>query len=509
MRKHLGIILAIILIFNSMSAFVAMAAPTSPSIVAYSDPLSGSIYIQPTFTKNGKITITVFNDDFSYNANTTGVYDITNFALDRARFLGASSVNQVAMLDNIKQYNTSALTQTFTYTSNSAKRGKFAVYAANDAGESVFKYFTFVLATDYPALLSNFNGLANVADTELFLSKYEEVFFKNPLFSSLTSSNKTLIATELFNNKTAAAYATPEALIGDYEKNATAFAFYQTADSTAAITFLKNNATILDIATIDPIFASANDTYKSQVASYIKSKGIKSYSGFVTEFKTAAGIYKPVTPSPVTTTSPSGGKNFSASIGAIENTTQTTTPQSIYNDIALDHWAYESVLRLTQRGVIAGDGNKNYRPDDYVTRAEFLKMILVAMELHDTKAISTFKDVFESDWFYSYAASAQVNEIALGDLNGNFNPNTNISRQDAVKIMHNAAMFKNYAIKEIREYVAFADEADIAEYALNPVKAMYCANIINGYEDKSFRPTVSITRAEAAKMIFSFLQAGV
>lgn len=135
--------------------------------------------------------------------------------------------------------------------------------------------------------------------------------------------------------------------------------------------------------------------------------------------------------------------------------------------------------------------------------------MLSATEI-DIKGIDcTFKDVSKDDWFYSFAATAQKTEIANGDLYGNFSPNDKISRQDAVKILYNAAMFKTYAMKENREYTEFIDGESIADYAKTAVKQMYCANVINGYSDQSFKPTAYITRAESAKMVFSFLQSAV
>ena len=44
---------------------------------------------------------------------------------------------------------------------------------------------------------------------------------------------------------------------------------------------------------------------------------------------------------------------------------------------------------------------------------------------------------------------------------------------------------------------------EISDYAAEAVKRMYALGIINGYEDGSFRPKNSITRAEAAKILYS------
>ena len=51
------------------------------------------------------------------------------------------------------------------------------------------------------------------------------------------------------------------------------------------------------------------------------------------------------------------------------------------------------------------------------------------------------------------------------------------------------------------ESADFSDASQISDYALESVKKMAEMNIINGYDDNSFRPRNNATRAEAAKII--------
>ena len=51
----------------------------------------------------------------------------------------------------------------------------------------------------------------------------------------------------------------------------------------------------------------------------------------------------------------------------------------------------------------------------------------------------------------------------------------------------------------------FTDAADIADYAMEPINMLYRLEIVNGYEDGAFRPNAPITRAEAAKIIYTAL----
>ena len=57
-----------------------------------------------------------------------------------------------------------------------------------------------------------------------------------------------------------------------------------------------------------------------------------------------------------------------------------------------------------------------------------------------------------------------------------------------------------------REDAVFADESHIADYAKDAVYTLGGAYIINGDEDNMFHPQNSITRAEAAQLLYNALK---
>ena len=50
------------------------------------------------------------------------------------------------------------------------------------------------------------------------------------------------------------------------------------------------------------------------------------------------------------------------------------------------------------------------------------------------------------------------------------------------------------------------DNANVSDYAKESVARLFGAGVITGFEDGSFRPTETLTRAQAAKLIYSLLQ---
>ena len=501
MKNHIAAILAGALVFSASAVYASCTVSVS------ADPKTETVKVTALFDNDEKVSVSVFNANFTVNAVVSQKYNDEMFKRDFDTFSVKSDADKKLSIDYVKQL---AKPGAFSYKSNGDK-GRYAAYAVSETGESAFKYFTYIKESDYPAVLEEFNLLKSAAETENFIAYYEDVFFSNPNYSQLNDESRTLIAKELFGRKEN--YKSVDEISSDYILNADVLKFYELKETTDAVKFIVKNADLLGIADIDKNFLSANDTYKSSIAEYIRKKGAECYNGWRKVFAEAANQYGAgITEQDSGNGSGSkggsgGGKKFSAPSNETNNNIWTV--QSVWNDMDLSHWAYESVLRLNQRGVVSGYGNKNFCPDNNITRAEFLKIVLSATEI-DIKGIDcTFKDVSKDDWFYSFAATAQKTEIANGDLYGNFSPNDKISRQDAVKILYNAAMFKTYAMKENREYTEFIDGESIADYAKTAVKQMYCANVINGYSDQSFKPTAYVTRAESAKMVFSFLQSAV
>ena len=90
---------------------------------------------------------------------------------------------------------------------------------------------------------------------------------------------------------------------------------------------------------------------------------------------------------------------------------------------------------LSALGIMTGDADGDLRLNDTITRAEAVKMICTAGNI-GTELIETnvFPDVQEDHWAYRYIAAAKENGIVDGDENGNFNPESNITNEELIKM---------------------------------------------------------------------------
>ena len=113
---------------------------------------------------------------------------------------------------------------------------------------------------------------------------------------------------------------------------------------------------------------------------------------------------------------------------------------------------------------------------------------------------SAFEDCRANDWYTPYVIAAAEAGYVNGVSDTAFGANNEISRQDICTILG-----RILGLDAAEAEATFADVDDIADYALAAVKALADNGIIGGYEDGTFAPTKSATRAEVCKILSSVL----
>jgi len=168
-------------------------------------------------------------------------------------------------------------------------------------------------------------------------------------------------------------------------------------------------------------------------------------------------------------------------------------------------WASEAVEALAEKKIISGVDGVNFMPQAAIKREEFSKMIFLAFKLaREEGKMSEFADCDKESWYYPYADALYASGIINGISETEFGVGSLISRQDAATILSRVAESckKNMAKGDM----SFIDSDSIAEYAKDSVAKLSKEGIITGFDDNSFKPAESITRAQAAVMIYRMMQ---
>lgn len=169
-----------------------------------------------------------------------------------------------------------------------------------------------------------------------------------------------------------------------------------------------------------------------------------------------------------------------------------------FTDIDGVAWASEAICALADKNIISGKSETRFYPDDLITREEFVKIIVCAMDIEtDNSTKTVFSDAPEGEWYTPYLNAAYENGIAKGIGDNMFGVGEKITRQDM------AVMLSNILSLEAKLELSFADTADIADYAAEAVRKMAANGILKGNENNEFLPTAYATRAEAAQMVYN------
>ena len=204
-----------------------------------------------------------------------------------------------------------------------------------------------------------------------------------------------------------------------------------------------------------------------------------------------------------------GGGGGSYSITPVEKEKeQEKTPLQDENveeflDINECLWAKDALNYLKAKNIMVGYDNK-VRPNDYVTRGEFAKIIVAAFNL--TKADSTVSFTDTKDmWWGEFAAIAAANNIVNGFEDGSFGGNEIINREMLAVMVDRVITSQGIELYDKNESKDFKDSALISPYAQQAVKRLYEKGIVNGIGENVFAPSLSVTRAQAAQIIYSVL----
>ncbi len=100
---------------------------------------------------------------------------------------------------------------------------------------------------------------------------------------------------------------------------------------------------------------------------------------------------------------------------------------------------YAAVSALVSQGILQGYEDGSFKPDQDVTRAEAVKIILMGMGVSLDGAAGlpalTFSDVNSTEWFYDYLKIAVNKGIVKGYEDGTYKPSQNVNRAEAMKLV--------------------------------------------------------------------------
>ncbi|MGI5921379.1 MAG: S-layer homology domain-containing protein [Syntrophomonadaceae bacterium] len=157
------------------------------------------------------------------------------------------------------------------------------------------------------------------------------------------------------------------------------------------------------------------------------------------------------------------------------------------------HWAQVHIEKWINDGLIAGYPDGQFKPDNSITRAEFVSLVNRAFKIKNNDSTGNFNDVESADWFYDDVISAQAAGYISGYPDGTFKPNNPVTRQEAAVMINRLLGLETAAGDDVE---LFRDNTSFASWARPSIERVAARGIMSGFPDKTFGPLKNITRAE-------------
>ena len=198
---------------------------------------------------------------------------------------------------------------------------------------------------------------------------------------------------------------------------------------------------------------------------------------------------------------------FGSSIEITGCTANTVT----MTDVSSNNWAYRAA-QYCGRYQILSVTNGKYRPNDKITRGEFVQALYVLSGSPEVKlasngrsnALKPFTDIALSSSYYCAAAWAVEKKIMAGTSPTTLSLNQNMTREQM------ATFFKRFSENFELQYPStsgptassFPDYKDVSAYARNPMNFCTTRYLIKGSDGK-LKPQGVLTRAEAGQVLYA------
>lgn len=176
-----------------------------------------------------------------------------------------------------------------------------------------------------------------------------------------------------------------------------------------------------------------------------------------------------------------------------------------------DYWAEEILSYMYDKGIVSGeqvDGVLRFNPKKEMTRSEFAVMIANYLGASEEKYKNVNLPYTDADTIPKWALNSFKALYDMGVLNGRYvsdtesyaDPLAPITRAEAATIVARTLPDGFFRVD-----ISAPDKNDIPQWAENGINVLVKLGAINGYEDGRLLPMRRLTKAEAAKILYSVL----
>lgn len=176
-----------------------------------------------------------------------------------------------------------------------------------------------------------------------------------------------------------------------------------------------------------------------------------------------------------------------------------------FRDVTSTHWAFASVERAAELGLVTGYSDGTFRPDTPVTRAQFVLMLWRMCGKPAAAKAASFADA-SADWYQDALSWAVEKGYVNGLSDTRFGPDVPITRQQAMAILfrlNGGQSGTELTLTGIYEQT-FADSTTIAAWAKDATWWAVYHELVSGVGGSRIAPEANASRAQIAAILLRY-----
>ncbi|MGZ4031275.1 MAG: S-layer homology domain-containing protein [Tumebacillaceae bacterium] len=163
----------------------------------------------------------------------------------------------------------------------------------------------------------------------------------------------------------------------------------------------------------------------------------------------------------------------------------------------------DAIREAKDKGLLSGDANGQFHPENLLTRQELA--VLLANALHLTPLIngtSSFSDLNSKDWGSSYIEAVRRAGLMSGNEKGEFRPNDPITREELAVVFVRAV---NGVGARGGDNVTLKDQQAVSSWANGAVDTAVRLHLIDTVQD-TLNPKGNLKREDIAPLLLDIFQ---
>lgn len=185
--------------------------------------------------------------------------------------------------------------------------------------------------------------------------------------------------------------------------------------------------------------------------------------------------------------------------GFAKTTQEQPEEPTAFSDVPQSKWYYETITKMTQRGLFTGVGNGLFAPEKTMNRAEFMTVITRLLFQEELDAMPAPQG--QPWWAKNYKLAMKYGLLTCGELESG-QLDRPITRQEMAMLCVRACAMQNELPRALAPASAIADLDEAHMFYKDYIRQAHALGLVGGINEQGdFAPNKTLTRAEGCTVL--------